>query len=153
MARKNVKQSRRIVQRVSALKKQYLELRTEAGKLRRKELAVWRQLERLVGRKPTHLTTVVHKPGGQETVTHSGPGGAKSLLAMARAQGGSGLFCGCSPIRILPQPNGDLDVCILVGCSNDPATTGFRCDYWCGTLEAEPVVAIAKRAPRRHMSR
>lgn len=154
MARKDVEPRRRTVQRVSALKKQYLALRTEAGKLRRKEVAVWRQLERLVGRKSAHLTTVVHKPGGRETVTQSRPPGrAQSLLALARMQGGSGLFCGCSPIRILPQPNGDIDVCILVGCSNDPATAGFRCEYWCGTLEAEPVVGITKRARRRRISR
>ncbi len=153
MARRNVEPSRPMVRKLSALRKQYLALRVEAGRLRRKELAVWRRLEKLVGRKPGHLTTIVHKPGRKDSVTHSQPRGrAQSLLAVARARGGSGLFCGCSPIRILPQPNGDIDVCILVGCSNDPATTGFHCEYWCGTLEAEPVVAIARRARRRRMS-
>jgi hypothetical protein len=63
------------------------------------------------------------------------------------------LLCGCSPIRILPQPNGDIDVCVLIACSNDPATSGFRCEYWCGTLQAEPVVGIALRARRRRTAR
>jgi len=69
------------------------------------------------------------------------PGRGQSLIAVARAIGGSGLFCGCSPIRILPQPNGDVDICILVSCSDDSATTAYRCEYYCGTLEAEPTVA------------
>jgi hypothetical protein len=72
-----------------------------------------------------------------------------SLRAIARARGSTGLFCGCPPIRILPQPNGDLDICVLIDCSNDPATSGFRCEYWCATLEAEPVVAIARQPARR----
>jgi len=142
---------------VSALERNYRGLRKEAGKLRREELAFWRGLEKLVRGIPGHLTTVEHRPGRKDKITHPRPGrgGSRggSLLAVARARGSSGLLCGCSPIRILPQPNGDIDVCVLIACSNDPATTGFRCEYWCGTLEAEPVVSIARRTRRRRASR
>jgi hypothetical protein len=153
MARRNIEPGRP-ARKLAAIRKQYIALRAEAGRLRRKEQAVWRRLEKLVGRKPRHLTTILHRPGRKDRVTHSRPPGrGRSLTAVARAIGGSGLFCGCSPIRILPQPNGDVDVCILVSCSDDPATTGYRCEYYCGTLEAEPTVGIAARPGRRRKSR
>ncbi|MGD9744022.1 MAG: hypothetical protein AB7J30_17425 [Hyphomicrobium sp.] len=153
MARQHGKEMRRVVRAVSPLEKRYLGLRTEARKLRREELALWRKLETLIGGKSGRFTKVEHRPGKKDKITHQPRSASESLSAVARARGSSGLFCGCSPIRLLPQPNGDLDVCILVGCSNDPATTGFRCEYWCATLEAEPVVAIARQARRRRTAR
>jgi hypothetical protein len=145
------KQTRMTLDSVAALEQRYHGLRREAGRLQREELAFWRGIERLMRGVRGRLTTVEHKPGRKDKITHGrlGRGGGDSLVAVARQRGSSGLLCGCSPIRIMPQPNGDIDVCVLIACSNDPATSGFRCEYWCGTLEAEPVVSIARRTGRR----
>lgn len=140
------------VRRLAALEKRLLALRAQAGKLKRQETAAWREIQSLLGRQQGKLTVMADKRRGGR-----GSGGAQptsgSLTAVARMAGSSGLFCGCAPVRIIPQPNGDVDVCVLVECSNDPATSGFRCSYWCGTLEAEPIVAIARRKRRARRRR
>jgi hypothetical protein len=71
-----------------------------------------------------------------------------SLTAVARIKDGSGLLCGRPPILIKPQPNDDIDICILIACSDDPASSGFHCSYYCLTLEAPPVVGIARHTRR-----
>lgn len=144
-----MKDRRNILRGLSKFAKQYRGLRTDAKRLRRHELTVWRKLERLFGRKSGHLMTVARRPRRKDKVTHHRPAGPRQLVALARARGSSGLLCGCSPILIKRQPNDDIDICILIACSDDPATAGFRCEYWCMTLEAEPVVAIARTARRR----
>jgi hypothetical protein len=126
----------------SALEKRLLKLRTKGAALRREERAVERAIDRLVPGKRGRLTRVRHGAARARTA-HPRPTGPRLSLAAARRRGNGGLFCGCRPIRILPQPNGDLDICILVGCDAE------FCEYWCGTLEAEPVVAIAARKRKR----
>lgn len=148
MVVKNLKAAH-VIRELRGVEKRYLGVRARAGKLRREEFALLRRLEKVLRRgKAKHLTTVEHRPGRKDRVTHHRPTGSRSLVALARARGGSGLLCGCRVIIIRPQPNGDIDVCVLIECSNDPATSGFRCHYYCGTLEAEPVVAIARRRSR-----
>jgi hypothetical protein len=95
MARRNIGPGRPMARKLAALKQKYLALRAEAGKVRRKEQAVWRKLEKLVGKKPSHLTTVLHKPGRKDRETQSRPPGrGQSLTAVARARGGCGVVCG-----------------------------------------------------------
>jgi len=136
--------------RLKKLEAELVALRARAGKLQRQEAAVWRRIETLLGKPEGRLTSHTHaaaRGGG------AGPrppvGSTGKLSAIARMAGSTGLFCGCPPIRIQPQPNGDVDVCVLIECSNDPATSGFHCSYWCGTLVAEPIVAIARSARGR----
>ena len=124
----------------AALNKQLLALRRKAAALRREERAIERAVGRLVAGRTGRLTTVKGARGAQK---HPRPTGRRMSLAAARQSGGGGLFCGCPPIRIFPQPNDDLDICILVGCENG------ICEYWCATLEAPPIVAIARRGRRR----
>jgi hypothetical protein len=146
------KQTRMTLDSIAALEQRYHGLRTQAGGLQREELAFWRGIERLMRGIRGRLATVKHSPGRKDKITHGRPGrgGGGGLVAVARQRGSSGLLCGCPPIRILPQPNGDIDVCVLVACSNDPPTSGFHCDYWCATLKGEPMVAIARtRRPRK----
>ncbi|HXG50047.1 MAG TPA: hypothetical protein VNN77_01400 [candidate division Zixibacteria bacterium] len=138
------------LRRLRMLEKKYLGLRAKAAGLRRREFAVWRALDRLLQDRPGHWITLERRPGRKDrTISHRLPRGSRSLLALARSRGSSGLFCGCRVIVVKPQPNGDLDVCVLIGCSDDPKTSGFRCEYWCATFEAEPVVAIARSRRRR----
>ncbi|HET9413724.1 MAG TPA: hypothetical protein VFO74_06330 [Pseudolabrys sp.] len=150
--RRKTKAAREVTRKLARLKKQYLGLRAKANRLRRGELTIWRKLEKLAGRKPVHMMAVIHRRGRKDEITHHPPAGSPSLMALARARGSSGLLCGCSPIIIKQQPNEDIDICILIACSDDPATTGFRCEYWCTTLEAPPVVGIARVARRRRRS-
>lgn len=150
---RRTKAAREVTRGLSRLKKQYLGLRAKANRLRRNELTIWRKLEKLVGKKPIHLMTVSHRRGRKDKITHHRPAGSPSLSTLARARGSSGLLCGCSPILIKRQPNDDIDICVLIACSDDPATAGFRCEYWCTTLEAPPVVGIARLARRRRRSR
>jgi hypothetical protein len=118
----------------------------KAGTLSRDEQALWRRVAKVARRgKDTHLTTVKHAAGRKDRISRQPLRGSPSLLAVARARGSSGLLCGCSPIVIKRQPNGDIDICILIDCSNDPKTAGFRCHYWCSTLVAPPVVGIARQ--------
>jgi hypothetical protein len=125
------------------LNKRFLDLRREAAALRREERAIERAVDKLVAGRTGRLTTTKHVRGRQHGVGHPRPTGPRLPLAVARQRGGGGLFCGCPPIRIFPQPNDDLDICILVGCDNG------SCDYWCVTLEAPPIVAIARKRGRR----
>ncbi|MGH6948877.1 MAG: hypothetical protein ACREDZ_16225 [Kiloniellales bacterium] len=148
MALESKKAKRELTRSFSGLERDYRALRAKAGKLRREELAVWRRLEKLVRGKPGRLMTVSHRRGQKDKITRPRSTGSGSFLALARARGSSGLFCGCRPIVIAPQPNDDIDVCILIACSNDPATSGFRCEYWCTTFEAPPVVAVARGTRR-----
>ena len=60
MARRNTGPGRPMARRLAALRQQYLGLRAEAGRVRRKERAVWRKLEKVVGRKPAHLDSHQH---------------------------------------------------------------------------------------------
>jgi hypothetical protein len=153
VALKNTKAAEDVIRKVRVLESRYLGLRAKAGKLRRDELNLWRSLEKVVRRRSGRLVILEHKPGRKDKITHERSAGSGSLVTMARARGSSGLFCGCRVIRIQPQPNGDIDICILIDCSNDPETSGFRCHYWCATIEAEPVVAIARATRRRRQSR
>jgi hypothetical protein len=125
------------------LNTQLLRLRREAAALRRKERTIERAVDKLVAGRTGRLTTTKTLRSRKGAGVHPRPTGPRLPLAVARQRGGGGLFCGCPPIRIFPQPNDDLDICILVGCEDG------RCDYWCATLEAPPVVAIAARRPRR----
>jgi hypothetical protein len=139
--------------RLKVLEKQLLALRARAAKLQRQESTLWRNIHTLVGGRSGRLTTMEHATRRKTDGPRPPAITTGSLREIARARGSTGLFCGCPPIRILPQPNGDLDICVLIDCSNDPATSGFRCEYWCATLEAEPVVAIARRSARRRRRR
>lgn len=153
MAAKGKPAQRGGIRELRSIEKHYLGLRAKAGKLRRDEIALLRRLDKLVRRgKTSHLMTLEHRPGRKDKVTYHRSTGSQSRTALARARG-SGLFCGCRVIIIRPQPNGDIDVCILIDCSNDPATAGFRCHYYCSSLVATPVVGIARRAQRRRRSR
>jgi hypothetical protein len=144
-----IKNSRATTRTLRSLEKNFLALRAKAGRLRGREIALLRRFEKLARRgRKNHLTTIEHRPGRKDKITQHRAPGSRSLVALARAQGGSGLFCGCRPIRIFPQPNGDIDFCILIGCSNDPFA-GFHCEYWCSTLVASTVVGIAKSRRRR----
>ena len=129
---------------LTRLNAQLLQLRRKASALRREERAIERAVDKLVAGRTGQLTTVKHAQAGKRAASHPArPTGPRLSLAVARQRGGGGLFCGCPPIRIFPQPNDDLDICILVGCDNG------TCDYWCVTLEAPPVVGIERRSRRR----
>lgn len=131
----------------TALDKRLLDLRRKAAALQREERAIERELDKLVAGRRGQLTTVTHARARTLTPGHPRPTGPRIPLAAARQRGGGGLFCGCPPIRIFPQRNDDLDICILVGCDNG------SCDYWCVTLEAPPIVGIAAPRPRRRATR
>ena len=129
--------------KISALEARLLGLRAKAVALRREERAAWRDLQKLLRGEPAYLTTVEYMKGRKDKIKRRLLPGTASLLAVAQERGGSGMFCGCRPIRIFPQPNGDTDICILVACSDG------ACEYWCGTLVAPPIVGIAPSARRR----
>jgi len=132
---------RRSLQQVKRFEKQFKALRAKAGSLRRQELALLKGLATLMraGKSP-RLTTIEHRTSGRDKVTQQPIRGTTSPVAVARQRGGSGLFCECAPIRVIRQPNDDLDICILIDCSDSPETTGFRCSYYCMTLVAPPLV-------------
>ena len=121
------------------LRKQFLALRKRAGKVRREERALLQRLAAALRRgKAAHVMTTKPRRRGKETISEQAVSG--SLTTVARMRGGSGLFCECAPILIKPQPNDDIDICILIDCSNDPQTSGFHCSYYCVTLVAPPMV-------------
>jgi hypothetical protein len=141
-------QQQRTLREVKRLRKQFLALRRRAGKMRREERALLQRLATtLRGGKAAHLMTTKPRRGGKEVTTEEPVSG--SLTSVARMRGGSGLFCECAPILIKPQPNEDIDICILIDCSNDPSTSGFHCSYYCLTLVAPPIVGMVKRPGRR----
>jgi len=143
MARRARTGGRRLARNFTALETRLLGLRKKAAALRREERAAERAMERIIGRRTGRVTRLREGAAKRGGAAHGRPTGPRVSLAVALRRGGGGLFCGCPPIRIFPQPNDDLDICILVGCAD-----GF-CDYWCTTLVAPPIVGIARARRRR----
>lgn len=69
------------------------------------------------------------------------------FAARAASRPGAGrLGCGCDLILTAPQPNGEVDVCFLVGCEDAGEGRRPTCEYYCITLREPELVAIAARS-------
>lgn len=140
----------RLVKELHAIEREHQRLRADMRSLRHAEASLYGRLERaLRAANASHLMVVDHRPGKKDRIRRFPLDGSRMLTALALRNRSSGLFCGCRLILIAPQPDGSVDACVLVGCSNDPEKTGFRCEYWCFTIRQPVVAALSKRPTTR----